>query len=35
MFLGSILLTYASTAIGGIALCLLVSILTSSPQDHP
>ena len=35
MFLGSIFLTYASTAIGGIALCLLVSILTRSQQDHP
>ena len=35
MLLGSILLTYTSAAIGGIALCLLVSILTSSQQDHP
>lgn len=35
MFLGSILITYTTVALGGVALCLLVSILTSSQQDQP
>ncbi|GEM_PF-4630723 len=35
MFLGSILITYTTVAIGGVVLCLLVSVLTNSQHDQP
>lgn len=35
MFLGSVLITYTTVALGGVALCVLVSVLTSSQHDQP